>query len=96
MQSVTYEKDGEQTTLPTTDCVVAAGPWTRRLLPEIPVSASRAHSVVIRTPRPVSAYALFAAIKLPTGFRTPVPKTAEHGTVQATPLRGEQIVEPEI
>ncbi|KAI0459152.1 FAD dependent oxidoreductase [Xylaria acuta] len=96
VESVTYEKDGEQTTHPATDCVVAAGPWTRRLLPEIPVSASRAHSVVIRTPRPVSAYALFTAIKLPVGFRTPVPETAEHGAVQLTPPRGEQIVEPEI
>ncbi|KAI1132865.1 FAD dependent oxidoreductase [Nemania abortiva] len=96
LESVTYEKDGEETTLPTTDCVVAAGPWTRRLLPEIPVSASRAHSVVIKTPRPLSAYALFTAIRLPAGFRTPVPKTAPHGAVAATPLRGQQIVEPEI
>ncbi|RYC53852.1 hypothetical protein CHU98_g12354, partial [Xylaria longipes] len=44
----------------------------------------------------VSAYALFTAIELPAGFRAPVPKTAELGVVEATPLRGEQIVEPEI
>ncbi|KAI8631355.1 FAD dependent oxidoreductase [Xylariaceae sp. FL1651] len=96
VESVTYEKDGGEVTHPTTDCVVAAGPWTRRLLPEIPVSASRAHSVVVKTPRPLSAYALFTAIKLPAGFRTPVPKAAPHGAIQATPLRGQQIVEPEI
>ncbi|TGJ83583.1 hypothetical protein E0Z10_g5174 [Xylaria hypoxylon] len=55
VESVTYEKDGQETTHPTTHCVVAAGPWTRRLLPEIPVTASRAHSVVIKAPRPLSA-----------------------------------------
>ncbi|KAI0097248.1 FAD dependent oxidoreductase [Nemania sp. FL0031] len=96
IESVTYEKDGKEATLPTTDCVVAAGPWTRRLIPEIPISASRAHSVVIKTPRPLSAYALFTAIRLPAGFRTPVAKMAPHGAVAATPLRGQQIVEPEI
>ncbi|KAI1329443.1 FAD dependent oxidoreductase [Xylariaceae sp. FL0255] len=96
VESVTYKKDGKETTLRTTDCVVAAGPWTNRLLPEIPVSASRAHSVVIQTPRPISAYALFTAIKLPSGFREPVPKSAPHGAVAAKPLRGQQIVEPEI
>ncbi|KAI0875715.1 FAD dependent oxidoreductase [Hypoxylon argillaceum] len=96
VESVTYEKDGTETVLATTDCVVAAGPWTRRLLPEIPVTASRAHSVVIRAPRPLSAFALFTAIRLPVGFRAPVAKTAVHGAVAATPLRGEQIVEPEI
>ncbi len=96
VESVTYQKDGEESTHPTTDCIVAAGPWTRRLLPEIPVSASRAHSVVIKSPRPLSAYALFTAIKLPAGFRTPVSKTALRGVLQATPLRGQQMVEPEI
>ncbi|KAI0813032.1 FAD dependent oxidoreductase [Xylaria sp. FL0064] len=96
VESVTYLKDGEEITHPTTECVVAAGPWTRRLLPEVPVSASRAHSVVIKTPRPLSAYALFTAIKLPAGFRAPVPKTALRGSVKATPLRGQQVVEPEI
>ncbi|KAI1429846.1 FAD dependent oxidoreductase [Xylaria sp. FL1777] len=96
VESVTYLKDGEETTHATTHCVVAAGPWTRRLLPEIPVSALRAHSVVIKSPRPLSAYALFTAIKLPAGFRTPVPKTALHGAIKPTPLRGQQVVEPEI
>ncbi|KAI0408433.1 FAD dependent oxidoreductase [Xylaria palmicola] len=96
VEGVAYEKDDKWDTIPATEIVVAAGPWTRRLLPEIPVKASRAHSVVIRTPRPLSAYALFTAIKLPAGFRTPVPKMARHGATRATPLRGEQVVEPEI
>jgi glycine/D-amino acid oxidase-like deaminating enzyme len=55
----------EQTTLPTTDVVLAAGPWTKRLLPSAPIEALRAHSVTIRPSRPVSAYCLFTEIKLP-------------------------------
>ncbi|KAI0200917.1 FAD dependent oxidoreductase [Astrocystis sublimbata] len=97
VESVTYEKDGEVTKRSVTECVVAAGPWTRKLLPEVPVKASRAHSVVIKTPRPVSAYALFTEIKLPIGFREPVPPQWVHrGEKEATVLRGQQIVEPEI
>ncbi|KAI1437046.1 FAD dependent oxidoreductase [Xylaria sp. CBS 124048] len=96
VESVTYRRGDEEITLSTTDCVVAAGPWTRRLLPEIPVSASRAHSVVIKPPRPISAYALFTSIRLPVGFRTAVSKTAERGPVEATPSRKQQMVEPEI
>ncbi|KAI0377729.1 FAD dependent oxidoreductase [Hypomontagnella monticulosa] len=95
VEGVTYEKDGKEETLPTTDCVVAAGPWTRRLLPEIPVTATRAHSVVVKTPRPVSAYALFTSIMLPPGFPTPTPKDTK-GSTTHRPLRGQQIVEPEI
>lgn len=86
VESVTYEKDGAATTLPTTDCVVAAGPWTPRLLPQIRVTASRAHSVVIQTPQTLSPYALFTAIALPAGF----PSAANR------PLRGAQMAEPEI
>ncbi|KAI1172079.1 FAD dependent oxidoreductase [Nemania sp. FL0916] len=96
VESVTYEKDGEAITLRTTDCIVAAGPWTRRLLPEIPVTASRAHSVVLRTPRPWSAHTLFTAIRLPAGFRTPVAKMAKSGPEKPGVLRAQQIVEPEI
>ncbi|KAI1078154.1 FAD dependent oxidoreductase [Whalleya microplaca] len=96
VESVTYEKDGKEETLPTTDCVVAAGPWTRRLLPQVPVTASRAHSVVIQTPRPVSAYALFTAIALPLGFPAPTRQHARGSPAAQRPLRGQQIVEPEI
>ncbi|KAI2633024.1 FAD dependent oxidoreductase [Hypomontagnella submonticulosa] len=95
VESVTYEKDGKEEILPTTDCVVAAGPWTPRLLPEIPVTATRAHSVVVKTPRPISAYALFTSITLPPGFPTPTPKDTK-GSTRYRPLRGQQIVEPEI
>jgi glycine/D-amino acid oxidase-like deaminating enzyme len=87
VESVTYIKDGKDEQLPTTDCIVAAGPWTSRLLPSIPVQASRAHSIVIKTPKPVSPYALFTSIALPSGFPSPS---------QQKPLKRPQTVEPEI
>lgn len=69
VKSVTYidKATGESNTIPATDVVVAAGPWTRSVLPQVPISATRAHSVVIRPTRPVSAYTLFTNIELPGG-----------------------------
>ncbi|CAN8105187.1 unnamed protein product [Discula destructiva] len=96
MEGVTYLKDGKQEQLPTTDCIVAAGPWTSRLLPKVPVTGSRAHSVVIKTPKPISAYALFTSIALPTGFPAPTPDNPPASPAAHQPIRGTQIVEPEI
>ncbi|ETS76815.1 hypothetical protein PFICI_12202 [Pestalotiopsis fici W106-1] len=96
VENVVYEKDGQSVTLPTSDCVVAAGPWTSRLLPHVPVTASRAHSVVIQTPSPISAYALFTSIMLPSGFPTPTPQKARGSKAAQGPLKRTQMVEPEI
>ncbi|KAK6207160.1 hypothetical protein LQW54_007477 [Pestalotiopsis sp. IQ-011] len=96
VESVVYERDGQQVTLPTSDCVVAAGPWTSRLLPNVPVTASRAHSVVIQTPSPISAYALFTSIMLPAGFPTPTSEKARGSKAAQGPLKRGQMVEPEI
>ena len=74
VQSVTYKDKAtsEIYTLPATDVIIAAGPWTRAIYPPAPISAMRAHSVTIRPSRPVSAYALFTDIILPADFgRTP-------------------------
>lgn len=96
LKSVTYVKDGKEEQLPTTDCVVAAGPWTSRLLPNVPVTASRAHSVVIKTPKPISPYALFTSIALPAGFPAPTPQNARGTPAAQQPLKRMQVVEPEI
>ncbi|EYE96707.1 NAD(P)/FAD-dependent oxidoreductase [Aspergillus ruber CBS 135680] len=66
-KSVTYaEKEtGESKTIPVTDVIVSAGPWTRSVLPKAPISATRAHSVVIRPTRPVSGYTLFTELEIP-------------------------------
>lgn len=87
VESVTYTKDGQDEQLPTTDCIVAAGPWTPRLLPSVPVTSFRAHSIVIKTPKTVSPYALFTSIALPAGFPSPT---------QGIPLKRGQTIEPEI
>lgn len=96
VESVTYLKDGKEEQLPTTDCVVAAGPWTSRLLPSIPVTGARAHSVVIKSPKPISAYALFTSIALPAGFPAPTPENAKGSTAAQQPIKRSQVVEPEI
>ncbi len=70
VESVTYkEKNSFQThTIATTDVVLCAGPWVKSLYPAVPITALRAHSVVIRPSRPISAYAIFSEISLPVGF----------------------------
>ncbi|EAU32429.1 conserved hypothetical protein [Aspergillus terreus NIH2624] len=70
VESVTYtdKESGDSKTIPATDVVIAAGPWTRSVLPEAPISSMRAHSVVIRPTRPVSAHTLFTNIEIPANF----------------------------
>ena len=68
VESVSYRAaaaEGATHTLSATDVVIAAGPWTRRVYPRAPISALRAHSVVVRAARPLSAYALFTSIAVP-------------------------------
>lgn len=76
VDSVTYTpKDSSSTsptptTLPATDILLTAGPWTRTLLPHAPISSLRAHSITIRPSRPtISPYAIFTSITLPPQFR---------------------------
>lgn len=70
VKSVNYtdKESGEKKTIPATDVIVSAGPWTPSILPEAPISNTRAHSVVIRPTRPVSAYTLFTNIAIPANF----------------------------
>jgi len=92
VKGVVYEDKsdgGKQVTLPATNVIISAGPWTKGVYPSAPISALRAHSVVIRPAREVSAYALFTEIKLPTGFGAGGKKGAFGG-------RGAQVVTPEI
>ncbi len=49
-----------------TDLVVAAGPWTGKLLPRSKVDGLRAHSVVYEAD--VSAFAVFTDVELPRSF----------------------------
>lgn len=95
VESVTYEdkqNGNKQETIPATDIVLSAGPWTRTIYPDAPISALRAHSVTIKPSRPISAYALFTQIKLPSGFE----QKQKGGGKLKRAVRGEQIVTPEI
>lgn len=71
VSSVSYIDDqtGSNVELPATHVILSAGPWSSRILSELPISGTRAHSITIRPTRPVSAYALFTEITMPDGRR---------------------------
>jgi hypothetical protein len=68
VKSVTYEdkETGRIHTIPATDVIVSAGPWTSHVFPEAPIEAMRAHSVTIKAD--VTPYAIFSEIDLPANF----------------------------
>ena len=70
VKSVTYEdkETSESHTIPATDVIISAGPWTKSVYPPTPITAMRAHSVTIKSSSPISAYALFTEISLPPDF----------------------------
>lgn len=91
VRSVVYEnRDTEEirTIDDVTDVVVAAGPWTGKLLPRTRVEGLRAHSVVFEAD--VSPYAVFTDIQLPTDY------APEHRTSQGQRRRHKGNVDPEI
>lgn len=68
VKSVTYEDKGTKHihTLPATDVILSAGPWTSHVWPEAPIDALRAHSVTFKAD--VTPYAVFTDIELPKDF----------------------------
>ncbi|PHH70713.1 hypothetical protein CDD80_5783 [Ophiocordyceps camponoti-rufipedis] len=91
VEAVEYldRRTGETKTLTgVTDVVVAAGPWTGRLLPSSKVSGLRAHSVVYQAD--VSPYAVFTDIRLPSEF---VP---EHRARRGQKRMHKSVVDPEM
>ena len=70
--SVVYSPtDGVECVLPASQVIVAAGAWSSQLLPSLPVSATRAHSVTIHPPPSVTItpYVLFTEITVPSATR---------------------------
>jgi len=91
VESVTYEDkndNNKEITISASDIIISAGPWTREVYPDAPITATRAHSVTIRPTREISAYALFTEIKLPAGFGSATDKSKKS--------QREQHVSPEI
>lgn len=70
VQAVSYKdkETSESHTIPATDVIISAGPWTRSVYPTAPITAMRAHSVTIKSKTPISPYALFTEITLPPDF----------------------------
>ncbi|KAF8843475.1 FAD dependent oxidoreductase [Paxillus ammoniavirescens] len=61
--------DNSSKFLPATHVILSAGAWSPSIIPSLPISATRAHSVVIR-PRPdvtIAPYVIFTEIALPRG-----------------------------
>lgn len=70
---VTYTHSGVGHALPATHVVLAAGVWSPRILPALPISGTRAHSVTIH-PKPgvtISPYVLFTEVLFPSAKRGP-------------------------
>lgn len=67
VESVTYvdKATSQAYTIPATDVVISAGPWTKSVYPLAPIAALRAHSVTIRPSKPISAHAIFTEISVP-------------------------------
>jgi glycine/D-amino acid oxidase-like deaminating enzyme len=63
IESVTYTQGGTPNVLEATDILVAAGPWTSKILPSVHLMTPRGHSVVVRPSRDLSPYILFPNIK---------------------------------
>jgi glycine/D-amino acid oxidase-like deaminating enzyme len=89
--SITYtdKVTTERRTIPAAAVVLAAGPWTPTLLPQLRMSPLRAHSISIKVKRPVSAYCLFTEIT----FRVPS-QPATHGELSKS--SSAKTVSPEI
>ena len=68
-----HTKTAEKVTIPATHVIVAAGAWSSAIVHQLPISATRAHSITIR-PRQgvtISPYVLFTDISDPS----PVPSS---------------------
>ncbi|TFK31711.1 FAD dependent oxidoreductase [Crucibulum laeve] len=58
----------ETKTIPASQVILAAGAWSPKIIPQLPISATRAHSITIH-PKPsitISPYVLFTEITLPS------------------------------
>ena len=63
--SVQYSQNGTTKSMPATDILLSAGPWTPKLFPRVHLMGPRGHSVVIKPSRNLSPYVLFPTIAPP-------------------------------
>ena len=65
IKSVQYTQNGTINSLPATDILLSAGPWTPKLFPRVHLETPRGHSVVVKPSRKLSPYILFPNIAPP-------------------------------
>lgn len=65
IKSVQYTQNSTVNSLPATDILLSAGPWTPRLFLRIHSKTPRGHSVVVKPSRNLSPYVLFPNIAAP-------------------------------
>ena len=65
IKSVQYTQSGTIKTLPATDVLLSAGPWTPKLFSRVHLKTPRGHSVVVKPSRNLSPYILFPDITPP-------------------------------
>lgn len=60
VRAVTYhDAQSHDNQLSATDVILAAGPWTQRLLPQAPIRGEKSHSVVVEPQRDISPTIIF-------------------------------------
>ncbi|KAI0942840.1 hypothetical protein AcV7_010362 [Taiwanofungus camphoratus] len=76
VSGVTYTSRSENHTIPATHVVLAAGAWSPRILPSLPIAGTRAHSITIHLQPSVaiSPYVLFTEILFPSTSRLETPQ----------------------
>lgn len=91
VKSVIYKEKvtSQSFSIPVTDVIISAGPWTKSVYPSAPIAALRAHSVTIRPSKPISAYAIFTEISLTAEF-------GKKNTFNKSKRRHTKTVAPEI
>ena len=79
VSGVTYTdpNTGASHTIPATHVVLAAGAWSPRILPSLPITGTRAHSVTIHPTETISPYVLFTEIMLGGSAKRPIQASPE-------------------
>jgi len=82
---VTYSQEGSHTVyIPADTVILAAGPWSQTILPNLPITSARAHSIVIEPASQVSPHVIFTSIRYPQYITTPEICPRPHNRVYAS------------
>lgn len=71
VHSVEYSEHGITRKIRATDTIIAAGPWSSKLLPRIPVYGVRSHSILMKPSESLSPYVLFPIFDPPISKKSP-------------------------